>query len=311
MSILDIGAVTDRTERAMVAPKLVASRERPAFSMNSTAEVGNNMTGEIAFDGEIRRIQDVLDKIGDSGLAESAHAHVRLWFRGHSKRGWQLQPAVYRSGFPHEEAQRLRMEQHLTQDFRVQSAGLLIGRETDADLYFLQQHYRMPTRLLDWTQSPLAALYFAVATEPGFDGELFMMDGYQLSPSQQAKKDFEGIPTSRHPLFRRALKVIFEWETADLFPGYIIPVRPDHFDRRISLQRGCFTFHVPNRSVLTKDCNNSLRHFLIPANAKNSIRKELFLLGMDDFNVYGDLESLARTLRRAHNAPSANSALGG
>ena len=61
----------------MVAPKLVASRERPAFSMNSTAEVGNNMTGEIPFDGEIRRIQDVLDKIGDSGLAESVRVPTR------------------------------------------------------------------------------------------------------------------------------------------------------------------------------------------------------------------------------------------
>lgn len=40
----------------------------------------------------------------------------------------------------------------MTQDFRVQAAGVLTGRETDAELYFLEQHYRMPTRLLDWKE---------------------------------------------------------------------------------------------------------------------------------------------------------------
>jgi hypothetical protein len=31
------------------------------------------------------------------------------------------------------------------------------------------------------------------------------------------------------------------------------------------------------------------------------MKKELFLLGIDDFGVYGDLESLSRTLKAAYD----------
>src|SRR6266581_1680549 len=110
------------------------------------------MVDKKTYDGEVCRVRDLLDQIDKSGLAQLPHAHVRLWFRGHSKFGWQLQPSVYRQSFPAKnEADRLQIEQHLTQDFRVQAAALLAGREIDSELYFLQQHYRMPTRLLDWT----------------------------------------------------------------------------------------------------------------------------------------------------------------
>jgi hypothetical protein len=257
------------------------------------------MSEKPAVDGEIRAVQDMLDKIRESGLADSAHAHVRLWFRGQSIQGWELKPAVYRSGFPDDEAKKLLTEQHLTQDFRIYAAGLLTGRETDADIYFLQQHYRMPTRLLDWTHSPLAALYFAVTKHAELNGELSMVDAYQLAPSQGAEAEFEGIASARNARFRDALRVIFGWKKFEDLPVYIIPVRPDHFDRRISLQRGCFTFHVPERHALTKGENKTLRRFLIPAVAKNHIEKELRLLGVDEFAVYGDLEHLSRTLRIA------------
>lgn len=261
------------------------------------------MVDKKTYDGEVRRLQDLLDQIAKSGLAESRHAHVRLWFRGHSKSGWELQPGVYRPDFQAKnELDRLRIEQHMTQDFRVQAAGLLTGRETDAELYFLQQHYRMPTRLLDWTNSPLPALFFAVTANNGSDGELFMMDAYQLSPSQKAV-GFEGIATARNAIFEKALHPIFRWQKPDDFPDFIIPVRPDHLDHRMSLQRSCFTFHVPKRHVLTREENKSLFSFFIPGAAKEHMKKELFLLGIDDFSVYGDLESLSRRLKAAYSIP--------
>jgi hypothetical protein len=52
------------------------------------------------------------------------HGHNRAWFSGHSQTGWPLQPRIYRPRFGDlNEQDRLRKEQHLTQDFRVMVAS--------------------------------------------------------------------------------------------------------------------------------------------------------------------------------------------
>ena len=229
---------------------------------------------------------------------DRAHAHLRYWFRGQPEAGLALQPGVYRPAFGNykTEEDRFEVEKHLNQDFRVLSAGLRTGRETDADIYFLQQHYRMPTRLLDWTGNPLAGLYFACDGDESSDGELFLIDAYKLSSF--------GIVTSRHPEFKRAIEALGEWKKATQLPSSILAVRPDHFDRRIVLQRSFFTFHVPNEKILLPTASNGLTSFKVSGGAKKAIMKEIMkelsLLGIDPFSVYGDLEHLAGYLTNAY-----------
>jgi len=51
------------------------------------------------------------------------------------------------------------------------------------DWIFLMQHYRAPTRLLDWSESPLVALYFALVDklQEDSDGALWCMDPIALN----------------------------------------------------------------------------------------------------------------------------------
>lgn len=145
---------------------------------------------------EIEKVSDLVNRIRDYNKAATNHAHLRYWWRGQADADWELLPGVYRPTFPEsDEARRLELERHLAQDFTVESAGLI--ETSDAlRLYFLQQHYGMPTRLLDWTTNALAALFFAVKDKEKWsrDGALFFMDAYQLAVTQNVQP--RGISTT-------------------------------------------------------------------------------------------------------------------
>jgi len=247
----------------------------------------------------IGSVAELIGQLKDLKLADRTQAHWRNWFRGHSKVGWRLEPGVYRDNFGpfRNQGDRLKSEQSLYQQFRVMSAGLRAGQESVEEIYFLQQHYRMPTRLLDWTTSALASLYFACCGDTDVDGEIFFLDAHKFEPREKQR----GIATSRRKEFCEAVEVINKWKKVDDFPDNIIPVRPDAFDRRITLQRSCFTFHVPKHPELTGCENPSLKKWVVLAGKKQTILRELILLGIDDFSIYGDLEHLAEWLKKSHN----------
>ncbi len=251
----------------------------------------------------VRSLSEYLERLQDLRLADRPHFHVRWWFRGQPDKGRELIPGVYRDGFPAargDEAKRLSIEQHVFADFRLLAAGLISPPPSAIDLYFVQQHYGLPTRLLDRTTNPLAGRYFAVNTGPDTDGSVVMMDVYRLAETQGAVGHFRGIVNSTDPRLREWLAPVLEWGEPEDFCDYVVPLRPEQLNTRVRLQRGCFTLHVPERPALTERENDSLRTFVVPKGHKEAVYRELKLSGIDEFAIFGDLENLAVSLKAAY-----------
>ncbi len=94
-------------------------------------------------------------------------AEQSLWYRGCGKSTHRLQPTLYRHKRKKKIDELSSLELQVITRFRQRSIpfhdrSLL----DDWDALFFMQHYGVPTRLLDWTENPLIALYFAVMSAP-------------------------------------------------------------------------------------------------------------------------------------------------
>jgi len=115
-------------------------------------------------------------------------------FRGQADESWPLSPSLTRKfiqrGYAEKTAQSV--ERLILMEFRNRYRGkddhCKTLRETDfLSWWEVMQHHSVPTRLLDWSKSPYAALFFAVFSKPEKDGAFYIMDAGHLQWIQSTR----------------------------------------------------------------------------------------------------------------------------
>ncbi len=220
----------------------------------------------------------------------------QVWWRGQRCENWHLNPSVYRRdvGYKYEQNIIVRFQQ------RAPVRHHKVPRLDEKHSWlFLMQHYRLPTRLLDWTESPLIGCYFSTETGDCIDNKVNILESsdgalYALSP-YSLNEDQIGEHSLLMPEHGPCLKLVnraFSSEVDD--EGYIVAVRPSEEDIRMMVQLSVFTIHGSGLSIDDLENNENFTiKFIVPQEEKNNIRADLKRLGIRESNIFPDLEHLA------------------
>jgi hypothetical protein len=219
-------------------------------------------------------------------------------FRGQADSRWELQPSVHR-GYS------AQQERYLTNEFRVRARSRYFSCPLSNDYpgwLALMQHYGLPTRLLDWTYSPLVAAFFSV--HPDYvprrafadrDACIWALDASKLNESQ----GFEPLifpldAASYEPLIAPAFKNRKELNSVG------VAMAIEH-DPRIQLQQGAFTIHSRRTPInLLEGAADWLRKFIIRSDDILHFFEELTLLGIRKYTLFPDLSALTSELKTVH-----------
>ena len=152
--------------------------------------------GVMAHSVEVSTFNELIDETISNTDTQSWQSGPSVAFRGVSKKSYELssklsreldrRPDTASKGEPR------RYENSLLSNFAKYGYGELPSDSLWKTMA-IAQHYRLPTRLIDWTRSPLVALHFAVEDQRHYchDGKIWMVDFDKVHEDLPNRFDFE------------------------------------------------------------------------------------------------------------------------
>jgi len=206
----------------------------------------------------------------------------RCYFRGHSNSNWHLTPGLLRyNKYPRECNSWIEFEDLLLLKFK-KSGYPLIDHKPSNKLGWLAiaQHNGLPTRLLDWSKSPLHALFFSVENlEHETD---FAVWGFY--PDVSISETEEKVD-----LYRLDKVCIYQ---------------PFHLDTKIAAQQGAFSVHPLIEDFQSDSYNENivkesgrLFKFIFNKKLRSTIKNDLDLMGINYFSLFPNLNGLAMNIK--------------
>jgi hypothetical protein len=228
-------------------------------------------------------------------------------YRGGSDTDAPLLTTLDRLGGTHPPHTKADLEEHVLRNYiRYSRPHVRSNTSNDWEELFSAQHHGVPTRLLDWTYSPLVAAFFATRPCEGAEHErvvwrldwqkihrMFRFPSLALLPRDLDALFDAGGRTSPWQVFVR------DREAAP----FACLVEPPSLDERIVAQAAVFTmcsdkWHSFDQFLQSHGLADALTKYVFPPESVAKIRDQLDLVGVDERRLFPDLDGVAAAIRR-------------
>lgn len=242
----------------------------------------------------------VFDGVWDERLGRWRASRV---YRGASDREWGLRTSLSRYC-----GHDLTLEAHVIRSFRKYAYADLTGYDSIWQILPLAQHHGLPTRLLDWTYSPLVAAHFA--TE---DIELYDRDG--VIWCADLDRFNRVLPERLRSILSEARSHIFSVELLQRsFPSLGEMQAPGEEPFALFFEPASMLDRIVNQYALfsvTSDPaagleslpagEDGLVKYIIPREAKLEIRDKLDYINISERMIYPGMDGICKWIARRYS----------
>jgi hypothetical protein len=229
-------------------------------------------------------------------------------YRGSGDARWPLLTSLDRLGGITPPHTKRALEEHILRNFQRYSRPHFPSARNDWELLIAAQHHGLPTRLLDWSYSPLVAAHFATVSrrpDEGTDRAIWRLDWRRV----HQHFGFPELALMMDDLDRLRDTDgdghFSPWEL--IRPSAIAPfaclLEPPTLDTRIAAQAAAFTLcsvsdRPFDRFLAEHGLEDALTRVVIPCEHVSRLRDQLDLAGMDERRLFPDLGGVTAQMRR-------------